>query len=241
MEAVFKLIYNQLFITLPSPSGSYAGKTVIVTGANTGLGKEAARHFARLGASTVILAVRSLSKGEAAKSDIEATTGCGPDVIQVWSLDMCSYDSVRDFVSRVEKELPRVDIMIENAGITTFTFRRAEDGESMITINVVSTFLLASLVLPKLRETAQKFNIRPTLAIVTSDAHAWARFEERNAPEGKIFEALADESAWVKNGRDRYLVSKLLEILAVQRIGELYPHDTYPVTINCVNPGLCHS
>lgn len=241
MDAVVRFLYNQFFVTLPAPSGSYAGQTVIITGANTGLGKEAARHFARLGASTIILAVRSLSKGEAAKSDIEATTGCGPDIVQVWSLDMCSYDSVRDFASRIERELPRVDIMIENAGITTLTFKRAEEGESTITTNVVSTFLLASLVLPKLRETAQKFNIRPTLTIVASEMHAWAKFEERNVAEGKIFEALSDESTWEKRKGDRYSVSKLLEILAVQSIGKRYNHDSYPVTINCVNPGFCHS
>lgn len=241
MDAVLRFLYNQIFITLPTPTGSYTGQTVIITGANTGLGKEAARHFAHLGASTVILAVRTLSKGEAAKSDIEATTKCDPNVIQVWSLDMCSYDSVRDFAARVERDLPRVDIMIENAGITTYTFRRAEDGESMITTNVVSTFLLASLVLPKLRETAQKFNIRPTLTIVTSETHAWAKFEEQKAPEGELFEMLSDESIWEKRKGDRYLTSKLLEVLAVQRIGELYPRDSYPVTINCVNPGFCHS
>ena len=241
MDSALRFLYNQFFINLPTPSGSYAGQTVIITGANTGLGKEAARHFARLGASIIILAVRCLSKGEAAKADIEATTGCGPNVMQVWSLEMCSYDSVRDFASRVQRELPRVDIMIENAGITTLTFRRAEDGESTIITNVVSTFLLASLVLPKLRETAQKLNIRPTLTIVASETHAWARFSERNAPEGKLFEVLSDEVTWEKNRRDRYLVSKLLEILAVQRIGELYPGDSYPLTINCVNPGFCHS
>ena len=76
-------LVKQLFIRLPYPTSSFAEKTVIITGSNTGLGKEAARHIARLGAETLILAVRSLEKGEAAKRDIEKSTKCGKDVIQV--------------------------------------------------------------------------------------------------------------------------------------------------------------
>jgi len=240
MPSFPKFIYQQLTITLPVPSASYAGKTVIITGSNTGLGKEAARHFARLGASTLILAVRSVDKGNAAKADIEASTKVGPDVIQVWELDLGKYDSVKAFAARVN-ELPRVDILIENAGIATGKYTKFDGGESTITVNVFSTFLLAALVLPKLKETAEKFGVRPTLTIVASEVHAWAKFPERKAPAGKIFDALNDESKWDKAKEDRYLVSKLLEVLAVQAIGELCPADKYPVTINCVNPGLCHS
>lgn len=67
-------LYSQFFVSLPYPKGSYIGKTIIVTRSNVGLGKEAARHYTRLRASRLILAVRSLDKGNAAKYDIEATT-----------------------------------------------------------------------------------------------------------------------------------------------------------------------
>lgn len=66
--------YSQLFERPAYPTSSYTGKTVIVTGSNTGLGQETARHFARLGASRLILAVRNLDKGHNAKHDIESTT-----------------------------------------------------------------------------------------------------------------------------------------------------------------------
>lgn len=66
---------SQLFYTPQKPEQPYEGKTVIVTGANTSLGLEATRHFVRLGAETVIITCRTLSKGEAAKKDIEKTEG----------------------------------------------------------------------------------------------------------------------------------------------------------------------
>ena len=242
MDSLLRFFYNQFFITPPTPTGSYAGQTVIVTGSNAGLGKEAARHFTRLGASTVILAVRSLDKGHAAKADIESSVGRKPGAIQVWELDMASYASVKAFAKRVDDELPRVDIVFENAGKSTAVYERAEEGESSITVNVTSTFLLAALLLPKLRRTAEEFGTRPTLTIVASEVHAWAKFKESQAPDGKIFDTLNDEGSFKKYAADRYMVSKLLEILVIQAIGEQYGKgQSYPVTVNFVNPGFCHS
>lgn len=67
MSGLFGLLFTRL--TLPSPLG-IQGKTILITGANTGLGREAARHALALGADTVILGVRTLSKGEDAKANI---------------------------------------------------------------------------------------------------------------------------------------------------------------------------
>src|SRR6202012_5872282 len=168
MSSFLHTLYTQLILSLPYPKQSFAGKTVIVTGSNVGLGKEAARHVARLGASTVILAVRSLKKGEDAKRDIVQSTGCNKDAVQVWQLDLASFQSVKDFAARAKRELSRVDVLLENAGIATRNYSLAEDNERTITVNVVSTFLLAFLMFPKLKETAQKFNSRPVLTIITS-------------------------------------------------------------------------
>ena len=66
---------RQVLFTPPEQRQRWDGKSVIVTGANTGLGLEAARQFVSLGAEKVILAVRSLDKGERAKESIESTTG----------------------------------------------------------------------------------------------------------------------------------------------------------------------
>lgn len=156
---------------LPYPATDYTAKTCIITGANVGLGKEAARHFCRLGAEKVILACRDLAKGREAQTDIEASTR-RKGVVDVWELDLASFQSVTDFCLRANTELERVDVVIENAGIAIGTYVEVDGGfESSIGINVVSTFLMAFLLLPKLRKTAMRFNVEPRLVVVSSDAH----------------------------------------------------------------------
>ena len=182
-------LYSQLIFYPPYPTKKFTGQTIIVTGSNAGLGFEAARHFVRLDAKKVILAVRNLDKGEAAKKSILTSERKTEDVVEVWELDLASYQSVKDFATRAEG-LNRLDVLVENAGIVTFKWTMTENNESSITTNVVSPMLHATLLLPKLRETAVKFNTLPRLAFTTSFVHWLAKFPERN--EGKIFEALAD-------------------------------------------------
>jgi NAD(P)-dependent dehydrogenase (short-subunit alcohol dehydrogenase family) len=234
-------LYSQFFVRPTYPTGSYGGKTVIVTGSNVGLGKEAARHFARLGASRLILAVRSLDRGYAAKADIEATTRCDKDVIQVWQIDMGSYASVKKFAARVDAELDRVDIVIANAGVARLHYSVVEDNEEQITVNVVSTFLLTALLMPKLKATAARFNVRPNFSITTSEAHTHTDFPQRTAPESQLFATINDKETALQHWSKQYPLSKMLEVFAVRAIGEKYPAEGFPVTINCLNPGLCHT
>ncbi|KAL9043613.1 MAG: hypothetical protein Q9214_003207, partial [Letrouitia sp. 1 TL-2023] len=160
-------IFKHQFTSLPYPNKSAQGQTIVVTGANVGLGLEAARHFTRLGAARVILGVRDTEKGEAAKASIEETTGRN-NVVEVWQVDLCSYESVKEF-SRKIHSLDRLDVLLENAGIARYRWVIEEDNESTITTNVVSTFLMAVLAIPKLKETAARFKVTPHLTIVSSD------------------------------------------------------------------------
>jgi NAD(P)-dependent dehydrogenase (short-subunit alcohol dehydrogenase family) len=228
-------LYSQWCIEPEVPTQSFSGQTAIVTGSNTGLGLESARHIVGLGAEKLILACRNLDKGEVAKADIEATTG-RKGVVEVWQLDLSSYMSVKSFARRVEG-LERVDCLLENAGIATSKFKLSEENESTITTNVVSTFLLGFLLLPKLKETANKYNITPRISIVNSALHIMAKLDERKIP-GKLFDALNNEKT-AKMG-DRYNVSKLLVALAVRAFAEEFGPD-YPVAINYPAPGFCRS
>ncbi|KAK3402675.1 hypothetical protein B0T20DRAFT_485373 [Sordaria brevicollis] len=239
---------SQFLTRLPYPSGSYAGKTIIVTGSNTGLGLEAARHFVRLGCSRMILAVRNTSKGALAKSSIEKSTKCSPDTISVWELDQCSYSSVQSFASRASTELDRVDILLLNAGVCPLTgpWKYYEQDEECITVNVVSTFLLAFLVYPKLRATARLFpDSSPTVTVVTSLAHTYTDFYlSRPSPPNQIFASLSSRNrpeATLDDHADQYFISKLLQIFLVRAWAERCPVAKTGVTINCVQPGFVKS
>ena len=199
---------------------------------------EAARHIVALGVSKLIIAVRSVEKGKAAKRDIEQTTKCSSNVIEVWPLDLCSYASVKAFAARASRDLPRLDVLLENAGVAMLRWDWAEDNELSLTVNVVSTFLLAFLMLPKLKETAAKFNARLNLSIVVSDTHFMVDFKEKDAPEGIFNHMNKKDNA---NMEERYPTSKLMEVFLVREMASRRPADTYPVTINMLNPGLCKS
>lgn len=186
---------HHLLTSLPYPTKTFTGQTIIVTGSNTGMGLEAARHFVRLGAGTVVLAVRSLQRGEAARDNIAKTH---PDevargVVQVWELDLSRFESVRAFADRARAELPRLDVVVENAAKYTYTFSLDEAAESTITVNVVSTMLLALLLLPKLRETSVKFSKECVLTFTGSFVHFITKFPERNVTGKTILEGLNDE------------------------------------------------
>jgi NAD(P)-dependent dehydrogenase (short-subunit alcohol dehydrogenase family) len=155
------------FQTLPIYPKACSDGTFIVTGSNVGLGFEAAKRFVKQGARRVIIAVRSTSKGEAAKARIEAETG-RRGVAQVWQLDLASYASVKAFARRASTELDRIDGVVENASVADHAWVVKEGAEQTLTVNVYSTMLLAVLLMPKLKECAATHKITPHLTVVIS-------------------------------------------------------------------------
>ena len=120
---------------------SFAGRTVIVTGANSGLGEVTARELARAGAK-VIVAVRNLDKGNAAAAGM-------PGDVEVRKLDLQDLSSVRTFADSVDE----VDVLINNAGIMAVPYAQTVDGfESQIGTNHLGHFALTNLLLPKVSE-----------------------------------------------------------------------------------------
>lgn len=175
MPFITTFLYSQLFITPPPPTASFQGQTVIVTGSNTGLGFEAALHIARLGAEKLILAVRTISKGEEARRHILRSTGRDADSVEVWDLDMSRSASVKAFSTRA-KSLERLDVLIANAGISPTVFELSPDGNEMSAqVNVISTFLLCFLLLPQLQETARRHNVRTHLEVISSELYQIAK------------------------------------------------------------------
>ena len=231
--------YSNLFVTLPVPRGSLEGQTIVVTGGNTGLGFEAAKHLILLGAAKIILAVRSIQKGEAAKQMLQEFSKEAEQVIEIWELDLDSYESVKKFASRTS-QLRRLDAILENAGLSTNKFSISEDNEKTITVNVISTFLLAFLLLTKLRDSAREYNTVPRIVLVGSAGHFWAPLTEFESKAG-VFATMNDEKT--ANMKDRYFVSKLLVAFLVREMGErLHASKNQPeVIINNTNPSYCKS
>ncbi|KAE9377536.1 putative short-chain dehydrogenase [Stipitochalara longipes BDJ] len=231
---VISYLRSHWFLTLPYPSQSFVGQTIIVTGSNTGLGLEAARHFVRLGAAKVVLAVRSLDRGRVAAESIAKSTGRS-GVIEVWELDLASYASVKTLAERAEAELERLDVVVANAAVSTTEFRLAEDNEETVTVNFVSTMLLGFLLLPKLGEASVKFDKEVVLTFVGSFVHWMTSFPERKA------ECILAELAEKKNARmeDRYNVSKLLLLFGCRELAAQVSKSTKPgnIVVSLVNPG----
>jgi len=120
---------------------SFAGRTVIVTGANSGLGAVTARELARVGAK-VILAVRDTGKGKSAARQMKGR-------VEVRRLDLQDLSSVREFAARVDN----VDILVNNAGIMAVPRAVTADGfESQIGTNHLGHFALTNLLLPKITD-----------------------------------------------------------------------------------------
>ncbi|AMT69964.1 oxidoreductase [Mycobacteroides immunogenum] len=120
---------------------SFEGRTVIITGANSGLGLETARELARVGAH-VIMAVRNTDKGNAARASITGST-------EVRQVDVANLASVRTFADTVES----ADILVNNAGIMMVPQAKTVDGfESQIGTNHLGAFALTNLLLPKITD-----------------------------------------------------------------------------------------
>ncbi|EAQ90259.1 hypothetical protein CHGG_02194 [Chaetomium globosum CBS 148.51] len=179
MPSFGDFVRTQFLLKIPKPTASFAPKTVIVTGANGGLGKETAKHIVRLGASMVILGCRNLSKGNAAKREIETASGLSSSTIQVWELDIESPKSIKQFVDRANA-LPRLDVLINNAGIQSQKFSVVYGTERTLAVNVIGTFLLALQLLPKLRETAHNYQTTPHMTFVGSAMYDVAKWPDQH-------------------------------------------------------------
>jgi NAD(P)-dependent dehydrogenase (short-subunit alcohol dehydrogenase family) len=161
------------------------GKTMVVTGANTGLGFEAAKTLAGKGAR-VLLGCRSPSKAQAAKDRILATFPKADVVIVV--LDLGSLTSIQKAAQQINQE-PRLDVLINNAGIMVPPLEYTKDGfESQFAVNHLGPFALTLLLLDKVRATSHA-RIVSTASIAhrrgkinfddihaKKSYHAWARY-----------------------------------------------------------------
>lgn len=214
---------------------SFAGKTVIITGSNCGVGFAAALKFVSLGASKVILGVRSIEKGENAQKQIETQTG-KEGVVEVWKLDMNDYDSIKAFVKRAG-ELAQLDIAILNAGVYSVNYELSKYGwQSTIQVNTLSTALLAILLLSKLRASKASSTDKPVLEIVGSGSHLSATVTPQQDGSENLLEAFNHKEDFTPSRQ--YRISKLFVQYAMKEIAKIAGDD---VVVLSVCPGPCRS
>ena len=144
------------------------GKTVIVTGANTGIGKITAEELARRGAR-VVMACRDMARGRAALSEVRE--GAGSENVVLRQLDLASCDSIRAFAELVLKEEQAIHVLVCNAGVMFVPFQKTVDGfELTFGVNHLGHFLLTNLLLDRIKESAPA-----RIVVVSSRGHYFTR------------------------------------------------------------------
>ena len=127
------------------------GKVIIVTGANSGIGFEEAKEFARKGAQT-ILACRNMNKAQVALEKIQAEI---PDArVEIMQLDLASLASIQEFSETFKSKYDRLDVLVNNAGIMMVPYKTTEDGfESQFGTNHLGHFALTGQLIDLLKAT----------------------------------------------------------------------------------------
>lgn len=198
---------------------SQEGKIAIVTGANSGLGFETARVLAAKGAH-VVLACRNADKGRAAEARIREAH---PEAsVQLASLDLQSLDSIRRFAADFRQQHPRLDILINNAGIMMTPLKKTVDGfESQMGTNHFGHFALTGSLLPALLAAPA-----PRVVSVSSVGHKVGKID---------FDNLNAEKSYSKIGA--YCQSKLANLLFTYELARWAESKGLPLKVVASHPG----
>uniref|UniRef100_V9L1R3 NADP-retinol dehydrogenase n=1 Tax=Callorhinchus milii TaxID=7868 RepID=V9L1R3_CALMI len=193
------------------------GKTVLITGANSGIGKETAWELAARGAR-VIMACRDLVKAETAAQEIRADTG--NEQIIVRKLDLADTKSVRQFAENIMKEEKMINILINNAGMIMLPYTKTVDGfEIHFGVHHLGHFLLTHLLLDFIKKSSPARIIN-----VSSFAHNFGRINFKDLQSEKSYSAgLA------------YCQSKLANVLFTRELAKRLQETK--VIVNSVHPG----
>ena len=196
-----------------------SGRTAVVTGANSGLGRSVTELLLAAGAA-VTLVCRDRQRGERALAEVSAAHPGAAATLEI--ADLAALDSVRELGGRLQARPARVDVLVNNAGAWRNRLELTQDGfERTLATNHLGHFLLTHLLLERLQDGAQIVN-------VSSEVHRSA--DLRRAP----LEEIVRGRAW-KGGFQAYADSKLANVLftveAVRR------WEGAGITVNAVHPG----
>jgi NAD(P)-dependent dehydrogenase (short-subunit alcohol dehydrogenase family) len=194
-------------------------KTALITGANAGIGLETARSLARSG-FRVLLHARNREKGEAARQSVRQSAG--HDEVHLFLADFSRLDDVRELADKVLQAQPRLDVLVNNAGLVSAHRQLTPDGyEQTFAVNHLAPFLLTNLLLDRLKASAPARVVN-----VASRGH------KRRGP--LPLDDLMGEREWAPFRA--YAHSKLANILFNRELARRLKGSG--VTANSVHPGL---
>lgn len=196
------------------------GRRIVITGSNSGTGKEAARRLAAAGAE-VVMAVRSVDKGDAARAEIMAQQ---PDArIEVRRIDLADLSSVRAFADAILSDGRPIHTLVNNAGVMTPPTRQtsADGYELQFAANFLGPFALTNLLLPRLLEAPS-----PRVVTMTSMAAHNARMNWQDLQWRKSY------SPWPS-----YSQSKLADMLMGLHLAEIARRRGWPLLSTLAHPG----
>jgi NAD(P)-dependent dehydrogenase (short-subunit alcohol dehydrogenase family) len=196
------------------------GKTIIITGATSGLGKEATKILAGKNA-TVVMAIRNTKKGESVAQEIKIAFPKAK--IDVRKLDLNSLKSVEAFADGIKASYDRLDILINNAGVMACPFSKTEDGfEIQMGVNHLGHFALTGHLMPLLKKTKAS-----RIVATSSVAHRQGdiNFDDVNWEERKYVTAKA------------YGDSKLANLYFAYELARKFKDDSNAPTVTAAHPG----
>ncbi len=191
------------------------GKTVIITGANSGIGKETALALGKKGAK-VVLVCRNKERGEKALAELSAAV---PGKFDLLLADIGSLSEVKKLAEKIKSQYPKIDVLLHNAGVFYQTHTLSPDKiEMTLAVNHVGVFHLTNLLLDTLKQSAPS-----RIVIVSSALHK----------KGK---GVMMKEGMMYNPMKAYNESKLLNLLFMRVLSKKLAGSN--VTINCVHPGV---
>jgi NAD(P)-dependent dehydrogenase (short-subunit alcohol dehydrogenase family) len=200
-----------------------AGKVIVITGGNTGIGKEAAVALAAGGAQVVITS-RNEERGRSARQEIAERSG--NESVDVMALDLASFRSIRSFATDVLDRFDHLDVLVNNAGLILHRRAETQEGfEETFGVNHLGHFLLTDQLLERLRASAPS-----RVVVVSSGAHKGAR-------RGLDFDDLQAEHKY--KWMNAYNKSKLANIYFTRELARRL--DGTGVTVNALHPGFVRS
>lgn len=196
-------------------------KTVLITGATDGVGKQTAIQLAAKGYSIVMM-VRNKTKAEQTKAEIlQKTPGAMVDYILA---DLTSFKQVRAAAQQFNDKYPKLDVLINNAGLMYPDKKITEDGfELCFQTNHLSHFLLTHLVLDKLKQSGQGRIIN-----LSSEGHRMGKFDPENLNAEKNYSSIG-----------QYCFTKLCNVYFTYSLADKLKGTK--ITVNAVHPGVVRS